>query len=122
MDSASADAWLGLERGSDQAQTLGRSALLMPQHAAQVQRVEVARIVGENGVVDALGFLKMALLVQRQGMLNGVRRLQRRAVACLAMRCITVETARRIESLVLPASRSSAASDEFDADSVGQDG
>jgi len=63
--------------------------LLMAQHAAEVQRIEVARIGREDGAVDLLCLAEPPLLVQRQRLGDGMCR--RRALPGCVLRhtCVT---------------------------------
>src|SRR3984885_381990 len=70
------------ERRRDQAQALGRSALLVTEHTAQMQGVEVARIARESGVVYFSASFEIALLVQSQRQLDGGRR-RRALLGCV---------------------------------------
>ncbi len=57
---------IDVERGRDQPQGVDLAALLVPQQAEQVQRIEFAGIPGEDGGVDLRGFLKAPLAMQRR--------------------------------------------------------
>jgi len=55
------------------------------EHTAQMQGVEVSRIVRQNGVVDFSGLFEMALLVQSQRQLDGKRSMRALLAACFAI-------------------------------------
>ena len=55
---------LRFQRGSDQPQGFRRAALLVAEHAAQVQCVEMLRVGGKHGAVERVGLDEASLLVQ----------------------------------------------------------
>jgi hypothetical protein len=80
---------LCLERRSDQTQSFNRLALLMPEHTEEMQRVEIVRIGRENGLIDSLGLFEMSLLMQRQCLPDGMRRVRALRGSVFAHACVT---------------------------------
>ena len=53
---------LRLQRGGDQPQGFRRAALLVVEHAAQMQCVEMLRVGGKHGTVERVGLVEAPLL------------------------------------------------------------
>jgi hypothetical protein len=64
------------ERRGDEAQGLGRTPLLVPKHADQMQRIEVAGIGRQRRFVEASGLVEVPLPMQRQRLLDIMCRLR----------------------------------------------
>ena len=68
---------IGFERGCDQPQGFHRVALLVLEHPAEMQRIELPGIGPQDGSVDALRLRQFPLLMQRQRLRDRRRRAAR---------------------------------------------
>ena len=66
------------QRRGNQAQRFRGAALLVAEHAGEMQRIKMLGIFGEDDVVEPLSLAEPALLMQRQRLLD--RRHSRQAV------------------------------------------
>jgi hypothetical protein len=75
-----------LQRGRNQPQGVGRAALLMLEHAAEMERIEIDRIGIENSVVDLPRLGQPPLPMQGERLLDGRRSRSKSSRTCLPFR------------------------------------